>query len=215
MRTWLRTNRRALVALPFLLVLAFAANAQRALDYWWPSEPRYAAAVDDAGYARLVDSVIDANGSQERRIEVRVVDTAEVSATEDYQGDDPRPVTVPGDLRLWRITLHVKSDPATSLGGCQIQVLDAADRQYDPGTAIVDDSAASGQGFACVPADDPGPQLALSPGPVEPDSGLDSDDDARPPEYDKYVYVVMPADREPDRVRVWFELPDYAELNLR
>ncbi|MCW2757960.1 MAG: hypothetical protein JWO46_1706, partial [Nocardioidaceae bacterium] len=211
-RSWLRRNRLALVALPFLLALAMAANGQRVVDYWWPSEAHVRVAPGAGGYVRLSARVKDANGPATSTFRVRYVGARTVTTVPpEFDGDLPPELDIPSGVRVWQVTLHFEAPPDDVIGDCEVTVLDSADRDYRLGLSYVSKDAVDG-GYPCVPADDPGPQYAFEKGPVVPDSGLDDDDDPRPPSYDYAVYVVMPKDRRPDRVRVSLKLPKYAEF---
>ena len=204
-----RPSRRTVLtvaALPFALALAMGASSQRLVDRWWPTFPneRLSAAAD--GSVRLSDTLDDAKGTHRRVVTMRFVSLAPVDDFQESADAKVLSATVPGGQALWRLTLHFAADPSTVLGACQVQVRDAAGRQYSPG---VGDAVEDTYDFtSCTPPGAAGPMAALSA------DGPTPAFDPRPAEYDRRYHLLMPSGVRPDNVRVWFDTPLYAEFDV-
>lgn len=206
MRRPTRRTGLTIAALPVALALALGASSQRLVDRWWPTFPneRLAAAAD--GSVRLSDTLDDAKGTHPRVVTMRFTSLERVSDFQEAAGAKTLPATVPADQALWRLTLHFEADPQAILGACQVQVRDAAGRQYSPG---VGDAVEDAYDFtSCTPPGAAGPMAALSA------DGPTPAFDPRPAEYDRRYHLLMPSGVRPDNVRVWFDTPLYAEFDV-
>ncbi|MCE1177628.1 MAG: hypothetical protein LWW86_01130 [Micrococcales bacterium] len=198
---------RTLVALPFALMLALGLSSQRVGTYWWDAAPRDRIEVVADGRASLTNHYEDAQGWHDARVRLRVVDTRRVtSEVLDHPGAQPRAVTVPAGQSLWRLTLRVEAEP-TAYIRCQGEIRDAAGRPYSPGLQMFETGTSTLD--LCDSIESPGPGIA-----VTKDSTPAPEDLRRPPAYDRYVYVSMPASASPARLVVWFTPPDAAFFEL-
>lgn len=204
-----RPTRRTMLtvaAIPLALALAMAASSQRLVDRWWPTFPHERAAHAADGSVVLRGTIEDANGIHPHVVTTRFVSLERVTSYQEAPGKDVVPVTLPDGQVLWRLNLHFATDPTTIVGACTVQVLDDARREYSPGVGFLKGVYSY---TSCVPLDTPGPQVALSKGARPRPDELN-----RPPRYDRWYYLRMPASVRPDAVRVWFETPAYAEFDV-
>ena len=204
-----RRNRRSLLVLPVVATLAAAATSQRTVDYWWPSDTHDRVALDASGKATLEAVVRDANGAHPARLQVGHVEAVPVTAYQESPSAEPdEEVTVPAGVRLWRVTLHFTVEPDTVVGACTVDLRDHRGRTYTQGTRGL--GGFSSAGSPCVPPETPGPGIAFRKGATAAPSG----EPPRPESYDTYVHFVMPPAAVPDVVRVWLELPSYAQFDV-
>lgn len=203
---WVRRNRWGLVALPVVLVLAAAANAQRLDDYWWDQTFQRATATASTGeWVRHSEEFLDALGTTTRTLEVRVGEPVEVVS---FLGDDalPVPVDLPEGLVAVGVPLDFRAEPDQVLGGCSVALLDADGNRYEPS-----DLGAVPQPFdPCLLDGSPGPSYSLSPDqPHQAAPGA-----ARPTSWSTRPVVVLPDDVEITAVRVWWLPPYFVEVSL-
>ncbi len=204
--SWNRRTVLTVAAIPVALALALGASSQRLVDRWWPTFPNERLSAAPDGSVRLSDTLDDAKGRHPRVVTMRYVSLERVTEYQEAEGAKTVPAKVPADQALWRLTMHFAADPETILGGCVVQVRDARGREYTPG---VGDTVEGVSDFpSCTPPGAAGPMASLSA------DELPQKFDPRPPEYDRRYHLLLPADVQPDNVRVWFDTPRYAEFDV-
>lgn len=199
--TFIRSQSRALLALPLLLALAVAASGQRVVDLWWPYTMHAEVALDAGGTAHFETTVeTQSNGRVPLRLSVRHVSTEPVQTVR-LSGDEEVPV--PAGFDAWRVRVHVEADPAAILGACQVLLRDTEGREYIAGTRPLEGGALDLA--SCQPPD------------AENPSGLDMDADRtsnRPPAYDRDAVFLLPEGAVPVEVRVSPDLHLYGAWPL-
>ena len=198
MRTWLRRNWWGLAALPVTLALAVVANSQRIQDYWWDTDLRTAGASGQQGdWVTWSDSFTDALGEGVRTFSVRV--TA-------VETTDTEPVVLPADVTAVRVTMDFSAASDQVLFACKLALLDADGNRYTyrPLVGGVMQSL-----FPCLP-EQTGPQPSITAG--EPRVALFGDQ--RPPEWTTEPVLMVPRGTELTKVLLWWEEPDYLEVQL-
>ncbi|WP_392542685.1 hypothetical protein [Oryzobacter telluris] len=200
MTTFLRSQRRALVALPVLLVLAVVASGQRVVDLWFPYAMLEQVSLDDRGTAHFETTVELQSGRVPLRFSVRHVETVP-STTVLLSGDEQVPV--PPGFDAWRVRVHVAADPTSVLSVCQVLLRDTRGREYAAGTRALEGGTLDLA--SCQPRD------------VQNPSGFDMDADkesTRPAEYDRDAVFLVPEGAVPMEVRVSPDLHLYADWPL-
>lgn len=200
MRTFLRTQRVALIALPVLLALAVAASSQRMVDLWWPFGMHDQVETDARGTARFDTTIELQSGRAPLRVSVRHVSTQPATIVT-LLGDEQVPV--PPGFDAWRVRVHVAADPTAVLSACQVLLRDTEGREYGAGTRALRDGVL-----------DLG---SCQPRGIDNPSGLDIDADRatdRPPEYDRDAVFLLPEGATPAVVRVSPDLHHYADWPL-
>ena len=203
MSTWWRRNRWALLALPFLIVLAGAASSYRIITSWQPwqlTDPVEGAAGEQV---RLVDEIVDAGDGYTIDVLLGAGPAQQVTSGTDTYGETQAVPEVPGTV-VWRTDLTVTADPDVILTGCQLRLVD------DQGRETAYSSVRPGISLSlspCVPADTPGPvpesifELEENPAP-------------RPETYTLPLLFRTADDFVPARLDVFWERPTYAALQL-
>ncbi|MDO5700514.1 MAG: hypothetical protein Q4P36_03485 [Bowdeniella nasicola] len=197
---WLRRNWAWLLALPLALGAAGFASCHRLIEIYWPSEPTAPVTVSGAT-AHYVSEFVNAGATYARDIDVT------------FQG--ARHVETHGGLRavegatLWAFDFTLAAGPKVIADGCTVVALDERGRQYFPRAATtVDPSEPRDLSVPCLPPDAEGPTIDYFSGTVI-DSRLE-----RPPQWDTTLVVAIPDGIEPTAVRIWWDLPVYAEFPL-
>ena len=200
MSTWWRRNRWALLALPFLLVLAVAASSYRVITTWQPWQLTDPVEAGPGQPARLVDEGIDLDGST-YPIDVLLSSGTLRQATRatDSYGDVQELPEIPGTV-VWRVELAVSADPETKLTGCRLRLVDEKGRETTyssvrPGISLPSDP--------CVPRLD-----------VDIFADEDEPPPPRPESYTRPIYFRTTDDFVPVRMDVYWDTPTYAALEL-
>lgn len=199
-------RRRALgwlAALPVALVLVGVASASRIELFWWDTELRDATTGSQGEPVRVVDRYETDRTELTRELTLTVRSVEPATTVEDYAGEQVPVEPVPG-TRVWAVTLGVEADPGVPLTGCQLSLLDGRDRESQAASGLTADPYLL-PSPSCVPSETPGPAYG---GRIDPEA------EPRPREYDVEVFVVMDEDAVPERVRVWWEAPDYTEVSV-
>lgn len=199
--SWWRRNRLGLALLPVALAVALAAGSSRVQEYWWDCGFHEPASVRD-GVAELVDEYDDGHLAYPIEARYSVASFAPVDIA--LSSGDP----LPAGLRAWRLRLDVEADPSVALRGCSVAVLDTAGALHASDDARLDLDLPIGDS-ACVPADAAGPRVEFgsTSAPRVP-----AGEPARPRRFTTDTVLVLPAEAEPEAVRLWYFLPRYVEL---
>lgn len=196
-------RRRWLLVLPVAIALVLVASASRLQVFWWPEQLHGVTMGRQGQPLEVVDRWEDAEGDARRRdLTVTLLDVTPATQVEGFSGME-RLVPVEGSA-VWEVRLRFEVDPDVPLGGCQLVLVDTQDREAAAAGTML--GAASVPGPDCEPAGRRGPEY---------DGSRDEADRPRPPTYEVSVLVVTDEDAEPDRVRLWWEAPDVAEISLR
>lgn len=117
-------------------------------------------------------------------------------------------MAAPGQ-QLWRSTIAFEAAPDLPLTSCTVTVLDAEGREYLPNIGVWEGRNGSKNQLErdCVPQDAPGPALIM--GKILPDMG-----DPRPARWTSERLWSLPAGVMPDRIRVAWTEPAYAEFDV-
>jgi hypothetical protein len=208
--SWWRSNRWGLALLPVALVTAAVASSSRVQDYWWDKGFHDAQRAGSDGVAHL-DQAVGPPGSLYRvDTRVRLVGAERTTSVPGRVTGETTTATLPRGGALWRLRLHFDAAPSVVMTGCQVALVDHRGRRFESNR---DDVRTDGTLplQLCAPDATPGPEPALGQG--EP--SLSPGDLPRPAAYDTDVYVVTADDATPTVVRVWWQLPVYAELAVR
>ncbi len=195
--------RRWLLLLPVALVLVAVATASRLQLFWWPDE------LHDETTGRIGEPVVvrdhwlgPENEDRVRELELTVAGVEPATTVEGYSGDvRVRPAA---GTQVWQVWLRVRADPEVPLGACSVSLLDDEGRESQavggnlPGDVMLPPTA-------CTPSGAPGPFL---------DGTTMDGTEPRPASYQVRVYAVTADDFEPAAVRVWWEPPDYVEVDV-
>lgn len=192
-----------LAALPVVLLLVALASSSRLQLFWFDSELREATTGSQGEPVRVVDRYETEQDELARELDLTVRSVAPATTVADYSGEQVEVEPARG-TRVWVVTLGVEADPSEPLTGCQLSLLDTRDRESLAASGLTLDPYQL-PSPSCVPVETPGPGYS---GEVDPE------DEPRPAAYDVEVFVVTPEDAEPDRVRVWWEAPDYTEVRV-
>ncbi|MBM6400536.1 hypothetical protein [Phycicoccus sonneratiae] len=209
MSTFLRRNRRALVALPFLLALAVAASSQRMVTLWWPNGMNDRIAVDDTGTARFEGDVELQSSVQHQRIAVRFVEAAPVDRMRMSLDEE---VPVPPGFRAVRVRIHVETAPTAVITTCQVLLRDENGATWAAGTTMFDGGLADLA--SCQPLG------VQNPSGFDIDREQDRDADPedrlppRPAAFERDAVFVLPEAARPTTVRVSPDLRQFAEWPL-
>lgn len=202
--TWWRRNRWALLALPLVVLLAWAATSYRQLTYWNPTHLTEPVRAEGGGPVRLVQELEDTQGTSVVDLTVEAAPVRQVRTALDMDGQEVALPMRSGTV-VWQVDLTVTADPATVLGGCALRLLDERGREtaYSPSTLGV-----SAPITPCVPAATPGPGADL---------GLGLEDEvaaARPETYTVPVLFRTAADFVPAELDLYYLEPRYAAIPL-
>lgn len=193
---------RWLLVLPFAVALVLVATASRLQVFWWPEQLHEVTAGNQAEPLRVVDEWEDQDGDERRRdLTVTLLEVVPATQVEGFSGPEPL-VPVAGSA-VWEVRLRFEVDPEVPLAGCRVSLVDTRGRE------AAADGTALGEAF--VPEADCEPEGRTGP---RYDGSRVEGDRPRPPSYDISVLVVTDDEAEPDRVRLWWESPDVAELSL-
>lgn len=206
MRTWWLRNRWALLALPLVLALTWAATSYRVLTMWNPFQLTDEVTAPAGEPVHLVQELSDAKGTFVVDVELTASPARQVSA---LTHPDNSTSFFPGEAGtvVWQVDLTVTADPGTVVTTCRVRLVDTRGRETTyssvaPGVEVP---------FApCVPEGTPGPLPALSPDEVPA-----SDEPERPGTYTVPVVFRTADDFVPDRMDIWYEVPRYASLPVR
>lgn len=212
MSLW-RRHRASLLGLPVALALALLLSGQRLDLLWDATGPRSPVPIDADGWARITATIpVSADPQETRARSVPLqVSASWIEASTAYSTGPaiaPTPVSLPDGLVLWRVKLTFRADPDDPVFLCKVILEDTSGAEHAAGLRGVE--PANLDVNPCLPAATPGPNL---------DGTLPTDFEGtplppRPSEWDRYVGFVMPADRTPQTVRVWFDYPQAAVFEL-
>lgn len=206
MRTWWRRNRWALLALPLVLALTWAATSYRVLTLWDPFQLTREVSAPPGEPAHLVQELDDAHGPYVVDLALTASPARQVTS---LTHPDNTTSFFPGRTGtvVWQIDLTVTADPGTVANGCRIRLVDTLGRE----TAYSSVAPGADVPFApCVPQETPGPLPALTEDDVPP-----PDQPERPSTYTVPIIVRTADDFVPDRLDIWYEPPLYASLPVR
>lgn len=192
-----------LLALPVALMLVVVATGSRLELFWWDTELRAVTTGIVAEPVEVLDRYETDGVELTRELTLTVRSVEPATTVVDYSGKQVPVEAAPG-TRVWAVTLGVEADPGMPLTGCQLSILDARDRESQAASGLTVDPYLL-PSPSCVPSETPGPAYG---GSVDPEA------EPRPREYDVEVFVVMAEDAVPERVRVWWEAPDYTEVSV-
>ncbi|MGZ5403856.1 MAG: hypothetical protein ACXWDL_04350 [Nocardioides sp.] len=192
-----------LAALPVALVLVAAATGSRLELFWWDAELREATTGTRGEPVWVVDRYETGRDELTRELMLTVRSVESATTVEDYSGKQVPVAPAPG-TRVWAVTLGIEADPGMPLTGCQVSILDTRDRESQAASGLTADPYQL-PSPSCVPSETPGPAYGAA---------IDPESEPRPREYDVEVFVVTHEDAVPDRVRVWWEAPDYTEVSV-
>ena len=199
--TWWRRNRLWLALLVPLLLLALAASSYRLTTLYLRWEWSQPVVVQGSGtYTQTFRDVQDI-----ARTRTVTVGVKQVARTTTADGDQAAPGT-----QLWLVELDFAAAPDQLLGGCVIELEDAAGTTYGVFGAKVYQGGRPNlmpQRSRCVPQDAPGPDLdytgTIVPSPLE-----------RPATWTASAAMALPEGVRPTAVRVMWNKPGYLKLAL-
>ncbi len=193
---------RWLLVLPVAVALVLVATASRLQVFWWPEQLHDVTTGTQREPLAVSDEWEDEQGDARRRdLTITLLDVAPATEVEGFSGPEPL-VPVAGSA-VWEVRLRFDVDPQVPLGGCQVSIIDTRDREATATSMLLGEASLPGPD--CEPEGRTGPQY---------DGSRIEGDRPRPPTYEVAVLVVTDDEAEPDRVRVWWEAPDVAELSL-
>lgn len=196
---------RWLLVLPVAVALVVVASASRLHTVYWPGELRERTAGEQGEPVRVTDEWVDEDGTdRERELTVTLVDVRPATRVPGFSGSER--VDPPDGTAVWEIVLGFEVDPDVPLGSCEVSLIDSRGREsdaVDTGSSSVGDVDLPWTG--CTPPDTSGPGY---------DGTMIDGEAPRPPSYEVEVYAVTAASVEPERVRIWWEPPDFVELTL-
>ncbi len=202
-RSWWRTNRRWLPAVPVALALMLAAQSYRVEDFWWLAGSHDEVASGDQGDpVEVRDPGEDAIGEFTRRFTVTLVGLYD---DRDFEPDEFSAAfeRIPADARVVKVLLTFEADPDQLLSGCRLTLVGSDGVEYGGGL-----SDPLGQFNLCVPSLRPGPSPAvLADETQRPVTGQ-----PRPATWTVTPRVVVPADAEISSVRLSFDPPEFVTL---
>lgn len=188
--------------LPVAVVVVLVASASRLHIFWWPNELHDETRGRQGDRVEVVDRWTDEDDEEhERRLAVKLVDVRPATTVEGFSG--PEPVEPPRGLAVWEIVLEFDVDPDVPLAFCEVSLIDDRGRESD---AVGGDL---GEVYlpatACEPENRKGPSY---------DGTRDEDVLPRLQTYRVAVFAVTADDVVPASVRLWWEPPDYVELDV-
>jgi len=192
-----------LLALPVVLALVVVASGSRIELFWWDTELRAATTGSQGEPVTVVDRYETEREELARELTLTVRSVEPATTVKDFSGELV-PVEPARGTRVWAVTLGIEADPEMPLTGCQVSILDTRDREAEAASGLTADPYLL-PSPSCVPPERPGPAY---------DGAVDPEEKPRPREYDVEVFVVTDEDAVPDRVRVWWEAPDYTEVSV-
>ncbi|WP_122261945.1 hypothetical protein [Ornithinimicrobium cerasi] len=207
MTGWWRRNRWALLALPFVLLLAAGAGSYRVWNFWNPYELTDPVAGRSGEPVRFTHTLEDDRGSYTVDLTVTAADPVPADHFTDQEGMMHYFPRSEGS-RVWRTDLTVQADPASPLTGCQVRLVDGLGRATLYRTSPLGGEASLGlPGSPCVPPGAPGPS---------PDFGFGLEEPAatRPATYTVPVYVRTAQDFVPESIEIWWETPWHLSIDV-
>lgn len=198
----IRSRLRWWLLVPVAVVLVLLATGSRLQIFWWPNELHDETSGRQGDPVSVVDHWEDADGGDHtRRFDVTLVDVRPARFVEGFDG--PEPLVPPSGVAVWQVVLEFDVDPDVPMGLCEVSVIDDRGRE----------SAASGGSIgdtylprtSCEPENRKGPDY---------DGKTDSEVLPRLQVYRLSVYAVTADDVVPAAVRVWWEPPDYTEIEV-
>ena len=205
-----RRHKVSLIGIPFALALALLLSGQRLGGLWEPYGPHSPVDLDADGWGRIVMEIPLDPASVETReapLEVRF-EGIESSSTYLAGSLNPTEEPLPEGLVRWDVTLTFRADPDDPVALCTVGLIDQTGALHSAGIRGVD--LATLDTAPCVPAETPGPRLDGS----MPTDFEDNPLPPRPPEWQREVAFVTPADRTPTMVQVWVDFPQAAQFRL-
>jgi len=192
-----------LLVLPVALALVLVATASRLQVFWWPEQLHDVTTGSQGAPLEVSDAWEDAEGHEQRRdLTVTLLEVVPATQVEGFSGPEPL-VPVAGSA-VWEVRLRLEVDPEVPLGGCEVSLVDTRGREAAAAGMMLGESSVPGP--TCEPEGRTGPQY---------DGSRLEGDRPRPPTYAVSVLVVTDDDAVPDRVRLWWEAPDVAEISVR
>lgn len=206
MRTWWHRNRWALLALPLVLALAWAATSYRILTLWHPFQLTEEVTAPPGEPAHFVHELSDAKGPYVIDLDLTASPARQVTSLT-HPDHSTSFFPAQGGTVVWQIDLTVTADPDTVVNGCRVRLVDTLGRE----TTYSSVAPGADVPFApCVPLETPGPWPALTedeePAPDEP---------PRPGTYTVPIIFRTADDFVPDRLDLWYEPPRYASLPVQ
>lgn len=193
---------RWLLVLPVALALVLLATASRLQIFWWPEQLHDVTAGSQGEPLEIIDEWEDEEGDLQRRdLTVTLLEVRPATQVVGYSGPEPL-VRVSGS-DVWEVRLRFDVDPDVPLSGCQVSIIDTREREATAAGMTLGETSIPGP--ACTPEGRSGPQY---------DGSTLDGDLPRPPSYEVSVFVVTDDEAVPDRVRLWWEAPEVAELSL-
>jgi hypothetical protein len=193
---------RWLALLPVAVVLVVVASASRLQLFWWPGELHEGTTGKLGEEVRVTDEWTDSEDrDQVRELDLIVAKVAPATTVEGFDGDER--VRPAAGTAVWEIVLRFQVDPEIPLGGCYVSLLDSEDREAKAVGGSIGDLILPAT--SCVPIGASGPMY---------DGTYLKDSEPRPANYQVEVYAVTAEDFEPERLRLWWEAPDYVEVDL-
>jgi hypothetical protein len=193
---------RWVLLLPVAVVLVLVASASRLQLYWWPHELRDGTQGRQGESVEVVDRWTDEKGEeQQRRLSVTLVDVRPATSVDGFSG--PERVVPPAGTTVWEIVLEFHVDPDVPLGGCEVSLFD------EEGRESLAEGGSVGEAFlpttSCEPENRKGPAY---------DGTRDEEVLPRLPTYRFAVFALTRSGVEPRTVRLWWEAPDYVDLEV-
>ncbi|MDO5501727.1 MAG: hypothetical protein Q4G67_01015 [Actinomycetia bacterium] len=207
MTLW-RRHRLSLIGIPVALALAMLASGQRLQHLWDPWGPREPVSVTAAGWAELEAPVPEDSGYRTYPFEVRLKDGRESLMHSTHPGEELIPVDLVEGTRLYQVHLQFRADPNEPVIQCQVDLVDTEGAVYTPG--LITPTFTESDINPCLRSDRPGPSRLGE----EPTDAFGDPLPPRPTTWERYVSFVIPKDRTPAEVRVWFRFPQAAILDL-
>lgn len=195
--SWWKRNWRWLLVLPVALAAAGFASSHRLIEIYWPSQPTSQVAVE-SGTAHYTSSLTNAGITYDRTIDIAFEGARVV---ESFDGLSPVEGT-----RLWAFDFTMAAEPEVIAEGCTVIALDSQGRQYFPRAATRQDLSTGVILNACVPVGAEGPTIDYFSGEVV-DSAT-----PRPPEWTATLVIAIPEGVEPSSVRIYWDLPRFADF---
>lgn len=205
MTSWIRRNRVGLVLLPVAAALAVGASSSRLVHNYLPYEPSSISEGTVGAPVTYVQDWQDRSGHYVRKVSVTVDGIERTTQVQDWDGKDVE-ATIPKGTTLWRVSLNLDADPDQVLRGCELVVIDTRGREYAFGSHRIEPDNLKLS--PCLNAGQGGPEAALV------DGAKHQDDEPRPQTWSTVADVLMAQDAVPERVRIWWQLPEVVEIRV-
>ncbi|NLJ53370.1 MAG: hypothetical protein GX344_04445 [Intrasporangiaceae bacterium] len=203
MSLW-RRHRASLLGIPVALAVALLASGERIGGTWDVAGPRDPAAISTDGWAVIHGQALDGEQVRTVPLEVRLDRMHQVEGYARTVSEEPLPVSLPAGSVMWQAQLSFRADRTHPVQLCRIRVSDTEGRHYLPGLRAVENGDLDGS--PCLLPDRPGPRGFGE----QPEEFEFLRERPRPLSWSRYVTFVMPADRQPETVEVWFQFPEAA-----